>query len=226
MTAPHFLGARFRHHGAHRRPHQSAVEALIDFGNASHGGKGEVVLGTVAAELADIAERAGLQAEQVIALHQLGVFDILVQTRDYRLVETGGHQIDHVHGIGELAMLLCRHFAGHENAEVPNALMQAIDDRLAVCDDLVLVIVQIENPVQCLLRWGDVVAPGTEHDDRRFDVAHIDAQSSGGAQLARRELVADEQLVGDRLHFSRIHQHGAAPPLLEFEKPRRLRIDL
>ena len=40
------------------------------------------------------------------------------------------------------------------------------------------------------------------------------------------ELVADKQLVGDRLHFLGIEQHRAAPPFLEFEKPRRLGVDL
>ena len=46
------------------------------------------------------------------------------------------------------------------------------------------------------------------------------------AQFARDELVADEQLVGDRLHLLGIEQHRAAPPFLEFEKARRLGVDL
>ena len=78
-----------------------------------------------------------------------------------------------------------------------DAVMQAIDDRLAGIDDFVLVIVEIEYPVQCLLRRRDVVAPRAEHDNRRFDVAQVNARSIGAAQFARHELVADKQLVGD-----------------------------
>ena len=147
MTVPHQLGARFRHHGAHCRPHQSAVDALGDFGNPGGRRKGEVVLGAVAADLADVVERAGLETEEIAALHQLGVFDSFVEPRDHRLVKTGRHQIDHVHGIGKFLVLLCRHFAGDKDAEMADALVQAIDDRLAGIDDLVLVIVEIEYPV-------------------------------------------------------------------------------
>jgi hypothetical protein len=45
-------------------------------------------------------------------------------------------------------------------------------------------------------------------------------------QLARGQLVADKQLVGDRLHFLGIEQHRTAPQFLEFEKTRRLGVDL
>ena len=110
-------------------------------------------------------------------MHQLGIFDRFVDTRDHRLVKPGRHQIDHVHGIGKFLVLLRRHLSGDEDAEMPNALMQAIDDRLAGLDDLVLVIVEVENPVERLLRRRDVVAPGAEHDDRRFDVAQVDTRT-------------------------------------------------
>ena len=98
-------------------------------------------------------------------------------------------------------MLLGRHFAGDEDAEMSDALVQAIDDGLSGRDDLVLVIIEIKDPVKRLLRRRDVVAPGAEHDDRRLDIAQVDTQDVGAAQLARGELVADEELVGDRLHL-------------------------
>ena len=82
-------------------------------------------------------------------------------------------------------------------------LVQRVDDGLAVGDDLVLVVVEVEDPVQRLLRRRDVVAPRAEHDDRRADVAQVDADAVGGADLARGELVADEQIVGDPLHLAR-----------------------
>ena len=123
-------------------------------------------------------------------------------------------------------MLLCRHLPGDKDAEMTDAVMQAIDDCLAGLDDFVIVIVEIEYPVQCLLRRRDVVAPRAEHDNRRFDVAQVNARSIGAEQFARDELVADKQLVGDRLHLLGVEQYRAAPPFLEFEKARRLGIDL
>ena len=104
--------------------------------------------------------------------------------------------------------------------------MQRIDDRLPVGDDLAGVVVEVENPVQRLLRRSDVVALGAEADDRRLDGAQVDAHALGGANLSRGELVADEQVVGDPLHLSRVEQHRAAPPGLEFEEAFRLGIDL
>src|SRR5262249_1929870 len=146
MTAPHQLGARFRYRAAHWRPNQCAVDPLRDFGNSGHRGKSTVVLGAVATELTDVVESASFQTEKIITLHQLGVFDSLVNTSYHCFIKAGRHQVDHVHGIGKLAMLLCRHLAGYENAKVPDALVQAIDDRLAGRDDLVLVVVEVENP--------------------------------------------------------------------------------
>ena len=111
MTAPHQLRARFRHHGAHCRPHQSAVHALSDFRNAGGRSESKVVLGAIAADLANVVELAGLETEQVVALHQLGIFDRFVDTRDHRLVKPGRHQVDHVHGIGKFLVLLGRHLS-------------------------------------------------------------------------------------------------------------------
>ena len=60
---------------------------------------------------------------------------------------------------------------------MPNGLVQAVDDRLAGFDDLIFVIVEVENPVECLLRRRDVVAPGAEHNYRRFDVTEVDTRT-------------------------------------------------
>lgn len=40
------------------------------------------------------------------------------------------------------------------------------------------------------------------------------------------QLVANEQLIGDRLHLASIEHHMSAPPLLEFKITRRFAIDL
>ena len=159
MTTADQLGARFGHHGAHSRPHQSGVGALRDFGDTRGGRKGEIVLRGVAAELANVVECAAFETKQISTLYQLWVLHIFVHSRDDGLVKTRRHQINHVHGQRELTMLLCCHLAGDKDAKMADALVKAIDDRLPGFDELVLVIVKIEDPVQRLLWRGDVVAP-------------------------------------------------------------------
>jgi len=65
---PHQLGALFRHHRAHCRPHQSAVDALSDLRNPRDVAKADVVFGAVAADLTNVVELAGLETEQVVSL--------------------------------------------------------------------------------------------------------------------------------------------------------------
>ena len=119
------------------------------------------------------------------------------------------------------------HARRYEEAEVAGLLVQAVDDRLIVEADVVHALVEIGDPVERLLRRGDVVAPGGEHDDGRADVAQIDAVLAvEGLDLARGQLVADEEVLDDPLHLLLVHEVVAAPPLLELEETRRLRVDL
>ncbi len=55
-------------------------------------------------------------------------------------------------------MLLLGDAARDENAEMADRFMDRIDNRLAIAPDLVHIGVEIEDPVQRLLRWRDVVA--------------------------------------------------------------------
>ena len=65
-----------------------------------------------------------------------------------------------------------------------------------------------------------------KHDDRRLDVAKVDPEPVGGANLAGRKLVADEQVVDDPLHFAGVEQNRAAPPGLKREEALLLGVDL
>ena len=91
-------------------------------------------------------------------------------------------------------MLFRRHLAGHENTEVADGGMQRIDDRLSPGDDLVDVVVEVENPVERLLGRSDVITPGAEHDDWRFDVAQIDALAPRRANLPLDSLLPTNRL--------------------------------
>src|SRR5208337_5157852 len=99
----------------------------------------------------------------------------------------------------------------NEDAEMPDAMMQRVDDGLTVGDDLLDVVIQVEDPAQRLLGRRYVVPPRAEADDRRPDVAQVDAYALGSADLSGRELVSDEQIVGDPLHFAGVEQDRACP---------------
>ena len=68
----------------------------------------------------------------------------VIDLGDDRLVEAGRQHVDHLHARDELAVLLGGDLAGHEDAEVPDAVVHRIDDRLAVRDDLALMVVEVE----------------------------------------------------------------------------------
>ena len=55
--------------------------------------------------------------------------------------------------------------------------MHGVDDGLAVRADLVLAVVEVEDPIQRLRRRRDVVGLRAEDDDGRGDVAQIEARA-------------------------------------------------
>ena len=72
-------------------------------------------------------------------------------------------------------MLFFGDTAGNENPKVANAFVDGIDNGLAAGTDIVILGVEIGDPAQGLLRRRDVVALGAEADDRRADIAQVDA---------------------------------------------------
>ena len=123
-------------------------------------------------------------------------------------------------------MLLLGHGSGDEDAQMAHALVHAVDDRLPVGADVLDARIEVGDPAQRLLRRGDVVALGAEDDDRRADLAQVDAHTVRGHELGRRQLVADEQVVDDVLHLLGVEQDMPAPPALEAQITRRLGVDV
>src|SRR5262249_41824471 len=70
------------------------------------------------------------------------------------------------------------------------------------------------------------VAPRTEHHDGRTYIAQIDRYAVRRSNTSGGELVADEQLIDDRLYLGSIQNRVAAPPLFEPEITWGLGIDL
>src|SRR5690242_11517512 len=98
-----------------------------------------------------------------------------------------------------------------------DGLMHGVDDGLAERPDLVDILIEVENPPQCLLWRCDVVALRAEHHDRRADVAKIDGCAVRHLNPSRSQIVADEQLVDDELDFFGIEVDVSAPPALELQ---------
>src|SRR6516165_1711346 len=121
--------------------------------------------------------------------------------------------------------LLCD-AARDKNAEMADRLVHGVDDGLSIGPNLVNVVIEIENPVQRLLRWRDVVAFRTEHHDRRTDVAKVDDGPVRGFDASCRQLVANEQFVDDELYFLGVEVDMATPPTLEIEIAGRFGVDV
>src|SRR5262245_150160 len=94
-------------------------------------------------------------------------------------------------------------------------LVHHIDDALAAGADFLFIVVYRADPVQCLLRWRNVVAMASEYDDRRLDLAQVDRSAPGQRRCALLEPVADEQILDDPADLSLIHEVEARPPAFE-----------
>ena len=73
MHSAHRLCRRFGHTGANPRLPERAVETEVDFGEPREGGEARVILGAIDAERADVVERAPLQTEEILAVHEISV---------------------------------------------------------------------------------------------------------------------------------------------------------
>src|SRR5579872_6848691 len=141
------------------------------------------------------------------------------------LIETGRQHIDQVDVAGKFVVLLLGDPAGYENSKVPDALMHGVHDGLAERPDLIDIVVEVENPVERLLRRGDVVAFRAEYHDRRANIAQIDGGAVRYFDASGGEIIADEKLIDDELDFLGIEVDVPAPPALELEISRRFGID-
>src|SRR5262245_8939698 len=151
--------------------HERAIETEIDVGYASRRSKPPFVLLVIAAKRSNVAEAARFEAHQIVAADQVGANGAWISRRHHGLVKARRQHIDKVDVARELIVLLLRHRSRYEDAEMAYRLMDGINHGLTVRPHIVDAVVEIEDPVQRLLRRRDVVALRAEHDDRRADVA-------------------------------------------------------
>src|SRR4029077_1168200 len=114
----------------------------------------------------------------------------------------------------------------NEYAEMADGLMNRIDNCLPVRPNVIDAVVEVEDPIECLLGRGDVVAFRAEHDDRRPDIAEVDCDTVRCLDSSGGKVVADKQFVDDELDFLRVQVDMATPPLFETQIPGRLCVDL
>ena len=71
MHSAHRHYRRFGHAGANPWPPERAVETEVDFGEPPESGEARIVLRAIDAERADVVERALLQTEEILAVHEI-----------------------------------------------------------------------------------------------------------------------------------------------------------
>ena len=225
MQVAQRLGDWLGHPGSDPRAHERAVPALGDLRDARHRRERPLVLARVL-QHPDVIQRAPLEADQVAPGHELGVGCPRLLVLDHHLPEAGRQRLDDVERLHDLGVLTLGDPARHEDAEVPDVVVQDVDDRLLAGQELPVARVAVEDPVERLLGRSDAVTPGGEDDDGRADVAEVDPPAGGGHDLAGREAVTHEEVVHDEPHLLLVQQEEAAPPALEVEVARLLGIDL
>src|SRR3954466_5908723 len=107
-----------------------------------------------------------------------------------------------------------------------DAFVDRVDDCLSEGADLVDILIEVENPAECLCRRRDIVPLGAEYDDGGPNIAEVDRHAIPGLNSTRGEIVADEQLVDNELDLLGVQIDVATPPALEPEVARAFGVDL
>src|SRR5215510_2342883 len=215
MQPTHRFGRRRIGCGLHERTYPAFVELRVDFSEARNRGEAPVLFNGVESKRPDVVECPRLEAGDILAEYQVPVRSARWEGRDDGFPEPRRKHIDQVHILGELRMFLSSDRAGDEHTEMPRLRVDAVDDGLIVRDQVVFGRVDLRDPAERLRRRTDVVAPGTENDDRRSDTLQVDDFACRQPDAAGCELVADKQLLDDELDFLAVEQRVASPPFLE-----------
>ena len=226
MQIAHQLRHLRPHHALDPRLDELPVCGEIDFRYALGSGKPPLILGRIAAHGTDVVERPCLAAHYPLTDDEIRTRGLLVLGLERGFIEPRRQHVDQIDIAGEFRVLFLGDAAGHEYAEMADTFVDRVDNRLPIGPDLIDVGIAIEDPVQRLLRRGDIVALGAEHHNRRPDVAQVHLLAVGHLDLAGGEIVSDKELVDDELDFPGIQIDVPAPPAFEFEVSLGLGIDL
>lgn len=138
------------------------------------------------------------------------------QVVDHQFVQSWRQQGDGIDGAEQLPVLTTGDLAGDENAQMADAGMLKIDDGASGIAQRQIAGIDVGYPIQCLLRWSDIVAIGAEHHHGCLDAFQVDAAAP--APETASQAVADEQVIDDHLDLLAVEQGWTTPPALEIEK--------
>ena len=121
-------------------------------------------------------------------------------------------------------VFLLRYLGRDEDAEMPDRFVERVDDGLTVGADIVDAVVEIQDPVQRLLRRRDVVTLGanTTMGER---ILRRSIRCPSGSRIRRWPAFADEQAGRHPLDFLAVKIDVDAPPI-QFQVARHFGIDL
>ena len=94
-------------------------------------------------------------------------------------------------------MLLVRDLRRDEDAKMTDAVVQRVDDDAAVGLEFADRHIEIGNPVQRLLRRGDIVAVRCKDDNRNLDAGEVDWRAVAQECFAPGKPVSDEEIFDD-----------------------------
>src|SRR4029434_10385113 len=106
MRMPQKLRALLAGNGFDGRRKKPAIETKVDLRHTRRCREALIILRLVPAQGPNVIERTLLKLEQVVSANQFTILSIFIQVGDDGFVETGRHQVDQVHRLRELAVLL------------------------------------------------------------------------------------------------------------------------
>src|SRR5262245_18842991 len=153
MTAAHPIGKTVIGPTLDPGLHEGAIEAEVDFGEAGDGSEFALVFVVVATKRANVVKGASFEAHQVVAADEIGRGIGFRLWNHHGLVETGRQNVDEIDVAGELVMLLLSDGGRDEDAEMTDRVVNGINNGLPMRAYVVDRVIEVEYPVQSLLRW-------------------------------------------------------------------------
>ena len=142
------------------------------------------------------------------------------------LVEPGGKVIEIADALEDRPVLQPCDLGGNEDSQMANVWVDQVDDALASGLECLGVRVHRWDPVERLVRWGDVVATGGKDHQRVADALEVNGATGMDFKLATFQLVTDEEILddGDNLFLAQAIEAG--PPALKVQKSLALAVDV
>src|SRR5271165_4309039 len=139
MQAPYGLGHLRCYCRSYPGLDEGLVEAAVDLGDPRNRCEASVAFDVRRYNLVDIEQTAPCEPQDVVAKNQIRVERLGPLLAQLSLVDSGWKTIKKVDVGLELPMFLLPDTARHENPEVPNGVMERVDDSLVVRENVFII---------------------------------------------------------------------------------------